>query len=64
MDRMKNLPKSQQQVYMLDDLNYILDCFGNYLLDENNQRIKLQQDQIYYLEQVEGIQLKMPIDVK
>ena len=33
LERMRSLPKSQQQTYMLDDLNFILDCFGNYLLD-------------------------------
>lgn len=30
---MKNLPKTQQFAYMLDDQGCILDCFGNYLLD-------------------------------
>lgn len=33
MQRMKSATKGQQSVYMLDDLNFILDCFGNYLLD-------------------------------
>lgn len=61
---MKNLPKTQQFAYMLDDQGCILDCFGNYLLDQSNQRIRLQQDQIYYLETMEGIQIKVPVDVK
>ncbi len=30
---MKSASKGQQAIYMLDDLNFILDCFGNYLLD-------------------------------
>lgn len=64
MERMKGVAKGQQLTYMLDDSNHILDCFGNYLLDENNQRIKLQEDQIYYLEQVEGVQIRMPIDAR
>lgn len=44
---------------MLDDKNYILDVMGNYLLDESNQRVQLQEDQLYYLQNVEGIQIAM-----
>lgn len=55
---MKQDPK-QQQTYMLDDKNYILDVMGNYLLDESNQRVQLQEDQLYYLQNVEGIQIAM-----
>lgn len=55
IERMKNLPKSEQETYMLDKDNFILDCFGNYIVDENNQKIKLEEDQVYYLQQVEGI---------
>ena len=56
---MRNLPKSQQQAYMMDESNLIMDCFGRYLVDENNQKIKLQEEQIYYLEKIEGIQIKL-----
>lgn len=44
---------------MLDQYNCIMDCFGNYLLDQGNQRVKLEEEQVYYLEQMEGIQIKM-----
>lgn len=56
---MGNLPKSQQQAYMMDESNLIMDCFGRYLVDQNNQKIKLQEEQIYYLEKIEGIQIKL-----
>ena len=42
-------------MYLLDERNFILDCFGNYLVDESNRRVQVAEEQIYYLQEVEGI---------
>ena len=45
---------SYKQTYMLDENGFILDSRGVYLVDDSNQRIKIEQEQIYYL-RVQGI---------
>lgn len=37
--------------YFIDSEQQLLDCRGVYLTDEQNQRIKLQEDQLYFLQQ-------------
>lgn len=42
--------------YFIDSEQYLLDCRGVYLTDDKNQRIKLLEDQLYFLQQ-QGMQI-------
>jgi hypothetical protein len=41
---------------MLDEEHYLLDSSGTYLVSDKNERIQIQEDQLYFLK-VQGIEI-------
>ena len=57
-EKVRGMEGREREVYLLDEQNYVLDCFGKYLVDEANRRVQMEEEQIYYLQEVEGIQFR------
>jgi|JI6StandDraft_1071083.scaffolds.fasta_scaffold16471_5 hypothetical protein len=42
--------------YFVDSEQYLMDCKGIYITDEQNQRITIKEDQLFFLQQ-QGLQV-------